>query len=188
MTRERIVAAARRLMSERGWSGATVESIAEEAGVATPTVYAVFGNKRNILKAMRETMVRDADIAELMAQAAAEPSADRRLELWATLVRRQMETSFDVISIHREAARSDPSVAEAHRRVLDHRARVLREFVDGLREHLAPGLDVTTATDVLWAFSTEGLWHEFTGERGWTPDAFEQWLATTLRQQLLAGG
>lgn len=185
MTRERIVAAARRLMTERGWSGATVEAIAEDAGVATPTVYAVFGNKRTILKAMRETMVRDADIGGLMDQAAAEPSPRRRLELWAKLIRRQMETSSDVIAIHREAARSDPAVAEAHRRVLDHRARAFREFVDGLREHLAPGLDVTIATDLLWAFSTEGLWHELTVERGWTPDAFEQWLAKTLSQQLL---
>jgi AcrR family transcriptional regulator len=185
MTRDRIVAAARQLMTERGWAGATVEAIAKGAGVATPTVYAAFGNKRSILTGMREAMVRDAKIAELMEEAAAEPRARRRLGLWATLVRQQMETSYDVIAIHREAARSDPDVARSYRRVLDNRAKVFSEFVEGLREELAPGVDVGTATDLLWALSTEGLWQELTVERGWSPERFERWLAGTLVHQML---
>ena len=46
--------------------------------------------------------------AALMEAAAAETHASRRLELWASLVRRQMQTTYDVISIHRQAAASDP--------------------------------------------------------------------------------
>lgn len=185
MTRDRIVAAARELMSERGWAGSTIAAIAERAGVATPTVYASFGNKRSLLKGMRDAMVRDARIIELMEQAAAEPSGRRRLELWATLVRCQMETSYDVIAIHREAARSDPEVATAYRRVLDNRARVFADFVGGLRDELAPGLSLRAGTDLLWAFSNEALWQELTAERGWSPARFERWLADTLAQQLL---
>lgn len=185
MTRDRIVAAARSLMSERGWAGTTVQAIAEEAGVAPQTVYASFGNKPSILKGMRETMIRDARITELMDEAAGEPRASRRLELWAKLVRQQMETSYDVIAIHREAARSDASVAEAYRRVLDNRARVFAEFVAGLGDQLAAGLDAKAATDLLWAFSNEGLWQELTMERGWSPQDFERWLAGALIHQLL---
>jgi AcrR family transcriptional regulator len=48
-TRARIAAAARRLILNQGYEGATIEAIAREAGVATPTVYAVFGSKRRIL-------------------------------------------------------------------------------------------------------------------------------------------
>ena len=48
-TRRQITEAARMLFTERGYSGATIEAIAQEAGVATETVYAVFGNKRAIL-------------------------------------------------------------------------------------------------------------------------------------------
>jgi hypothetical protein len=29
------------------------------------------------------------------------------------------------------------------------------------------------------------VYRELTGERGWTPDEYERWLAATLRQQLL---
>lgn len=186
MTKDRIVGAARRLMAERGWTATTIEAIAAEAGVATPTVYAAFGNKRAILAGMRESMLRDSQIPELMAQADADPDAARRLELWARLIRRQMETSYDVIAIHREAARSDPEAAAAYRVVLDSRQKAFARFIEGLRHGLAPGIDKRTATDLLWAFSNEELWRELVEERGWSPDRFEQWLGRTLIAQLLS--
>jgi AcrR family transcriptional regulator len=185
MTKDRIVGAARLLMSQRGWTATTIDAIATEAGVATPTVYAVFANKRGLLEGMRESMLRDSKIPELMAEAAAEPEADRRLQLWARLIRQQMETSYDVIAIHREAARSDPEAAAAYRIVLDSRAKSFARFVDGLRPQLASGIDKRTATDLLWAFSNEELWRELVDERGWPPDRYEQWLARTLIAQLL---
>jgi AcrR family transcriptional regulator len=48
-TRARIATAARQLILEKGYEAATMEAIAREAGVATPTVYVVFGSKRRIL-------------------------------------------------------------------------------------------------------------------------------------------
>ena len=184
MTRDRIVDAARRLIAEHGWTATTIDAIATEAGVATPTVYAAVGNKRGLLEGMRESMRRDSEIPELMAQAAAEPKAQRRLELWARLIRQQMETSYDVIAIHREAARSDAEAAAAYRVVLDGRAKTFARFIHELRHDLAPGLGKRTATDLLWAFSNEELWRELVEERGWSPDRYEQWLARTLVAQL----
>ena len=131
-------------------------------------------------------MLRDSKIPEVMAEAAGEPEADRRLQLWARLIRQQMETSYDVIAIHREAARSDPEAAVAYRVVLDGRAKTFARFVDGLRHQLAPGIDKRTATDLLWAFSNEELWRELVEERGWSPDRYERWLAGTLIAQLLS--
>ncbi|MDQ3639876.1 MAG: TetR/AcrR family transcriptional regulator [Actinomycetota bacterium] len=185
MTRERIVDAARALMAERGWSGATIDAIAEKAGVATPTVYAAFGNKLAILDAMRQVMLRDSKIPELTEQALAEPDAARRLALWAKSVRQQMESSYDIISIHRQAARADPEFAIEYRKVLDNRARHFAEFVRGLRYGLADEIDARTATDLLWALSTEELWRELVEERGWSADRYELWLGATLVAQLI---
>jgi AcrR family transcriptional regulator len=123
MTRERIVDAARALMRERGWVGTTIDAIAEKAGVATATVYSAFGNKLAIVEAMRQVMLRDSEIPELTRQAEAEPDLARRLELWAKLIRQQMESSYDIISIHRQAARADPQFAAEYRKALDNRAR-----------------------------------------------------------------
>lgn len=185
MTKDRIVDAARLLMAERGWTPTTIDAIAVEAGVATATVYAAFGNKRALLDAMREAMLRDSKIPELMAAAAAERSVKRRLELWARLIRQQMETSYDVIAIHREAARSDPAAAESYRVVLDARAKAFAGFIRDLRDDLAAAIDERTATDLLWAFSNEEIWRELTEERRWSADRYERWLARTLIAQLV---
>jgi AcrR family transcriptional regulator len=185
MTRDRIVTAARKLMADRGWAATTINAIADEAGVATPTVYAAFGNKRAIVEAMRQAMLRDSNIPELMARAAAEPDAVTRLQLWAKLVRQQMETSYDVISIHRQAARDDSAFAAEYRKVLDSRARAFADFISDLRESLGPGMDARRATDLLWAYSNEELYRELVDERGWSCDRYEQWLAHTLVAQLI---
>ncbi len=185
MTSDRIVAAARSLMSERGWAASTISAIAQEAGVSTPTIYAVFGNKRGLLAGMREVMQRDSEIPELMAAAGREPDPAVRLRLWALLIRQQMQTSYDVIAIHREAARSDSEVAVAYRLVLDSRAETFRTFIRGIGQRLPKEIDEQTAVDLLWAFSNEELWRELTEERGWSPDRFEAWLGATLIAQIL---
>lgn len=185
MTRDRIVDASRALMTERGWAGATIDAIAERAGVAPATVYAAFGNKVTIVDAMRQTMLRDAKIPELTERIAAEPDPAKRLHLWAKSIRQQMESSYDIISIHRQAARADANFAVQYRKVLDNRARHFAEFVQDLRYGLAGLLDTRTATDLLWVFSNEELWRELVEERGWSPDRYEQWLAATLVAQLI---
>ena len=184
-TKDRIVAAARTLMGQSGYVGTTIEAIASEADVAPQTIYAAFGNKRALLGGMREVMLRDAEVRELMARADAEPVGRRRLELWAQLVRQQMETSYDVISIHRQAAASDSSVAADYREVLENRSRAFQEFVRGLRSDLAPGVDERTATDLLWCFSNEEIYRELVAQRGWSADRYQRWLAATLITQLI---
>jgi AcrR family transcriptional regulator len=184
-TKDRVVAAARALMAANGWAATTIDSIAAEAGVAPQTIYAAFGNKRALLEGMRRAMLRDSKIPELMAQAAAEPDASRRLGLWAQLVRQQMETSYDVISIHRQAAASDPKVTTAYRSVLNDRARTFAKFIHELRADLAHGIDEATATDLLWCFSNEEIYRELVEERGWSADRYQQWLAATLVAQLI---
>lgn len=184
-TKDRIIAAARALMATRGWAATTIDAIAGEAGVAPQTIYAAFGNKRALLEGMRRAMLRDSKIPELMAQAAAEPDASHRLGLWAQLVRQQMETSYDVVSIHRQAAASDPKVAADYRKVLDNRARTFAEFIHDLRSDLAHGIDESTASDLLWCFSNEEIYRELVQERGWSADRYEHWLAATLVAQLI---
>ena len=46
---QRILQAAEEVFAEEGFAGARIEDVAERAGVAVPTVYKVFTNKRNLL-------------------------------------------------------------------------------------------------------------------------------------------
>lgn len=93
-----------------------------------------------------------------------------------------MESSYDIISIHRQAARADPQFAAEYRKVLDNRARHFAEFIRGLGDGLADEIDAQTAT---WALSNEELWRELVQERGWSPERYEQWLGETLVSQLI---
>lgn len=184
-TRARIVAAARKLFAVGGYGATTIQAIAIESGVAVPTIYDAFGSKRGILEGARLVMLRDSRIPELMAEASDEPDPGRKLDLAARWLRQQMDSSYDVIQAFREASRADPDAAADHRRILDRRAKNLEGFIASIRPHLAQGLSVRIANDILWAFSNEELYRELVVERGWSHDRYERWLARTLRAQLL---
>ena len=49
----------------------------------------------------------------------------------------------------------------------------------------AADIDVDAATDILWTLNHPDVWLLLTGERGWSPEAFETWFRQTLMQQLL---
>ena len=185
-TRHRIAAAARKLFAERGYGATTLAAIAAEAGVAEPTVYAVFGSKRSFLVALRQQMHAEVELSKLTDAAKEAPDARLKLEAWARLLRTQMERSYDVIAVHREAARVDPGAAEEYRSVLDSRAGQMRQLVRRLAPDLRADLTLRSATDILWAFSNEELYRELVQERKWAPDRYETWIARTLKQQLLA--
>jgi AcrR family transcriptional regulator len=49
-TRERVLAAARRLFTERGYEGATIRDIAQAAGMSTGAVFASFADKSELFE------------------------------------------------------------------------------------------------------------------------------------------
>ena len=62
---------------------------------------------------------------------------------------------------------------------------VIAESLDQ-KDALRPGLDVDSATDILWSLNISNLWHLLVVERGWTPERFERWLGDLACSQLLA--
>jgi AcrR family transcriptional regulator len=184
-TRERVAGAARRLFAERGYVGTTVDAIGEAAGVAVPTVYKAFGNKRAILEEIRRLWIRDSEVRPLLAEAMAENDVRRRIELAARWHRQQLERGYDVIMIYQEAARADPSIAEIWSQVLRGREREKKRFIEALANHLSHGLTVKTATDLYVTLERQEIYAELVLDRGWSPEEYEAWLATTLKQQLL---
>ena len=90
-TQRLIVNAAVALFLDVGYGVTSIEAIAQKAGVAVSTIYAAFGNKRGILKAIRETWHQTSQIRETLERASEEPDPARRLELVAHATRRQWE-------------------------------------------------------------------------------------------------
>ncbi|MFC4010177.1 TetR/AcrR family transcriptional regulator [Nonomuraea purpurea] len=186
-TRAEIARAARRLFVERGWAATTVRDVAREAGVSVPTVYSVYGNKTGLTRALADAADLSADPAQQLAELeSAEADPGRQLAAMAGFDRRLYERAGDVITLLREAARSEPELAsvyrEGRRRADETRVAVFSSWPDGT---LRPGLDVPGAVDVYAGLCSIDVYTTFTAERGWPPERVEQWWSQALARELL---
>jgi hypothetical protein len=50
---------------------------------------------------------------------------------------------------------------------------------------LRPGLSAERAAEIFLALTLAEIYDTLVRQRGWTPDEYEAWLTTLLRQQLL---
>jgi len=134
-TRERVAGAARRLFAERGYVGTTVAAIGKAAGIAEPTVYKAFGNKKAILDEIRRIWIRDSEVRPLLAEAMAESDVRRRVDLAATWHRQQLE----LISRHAVSADFSGLAAE-----VEADERSVKVTVSGGEGQVTPGHRVVT--------------------------------------------
>jgi AcrR family transcriptional regulator len=185
VTRRRIADAARRLFLRDGYAATTLAGIAAEAGVAVQTVYAVYGTKAGILRTLREAATNQPDADALYAEALADPSAARRLALFARSIRRRWESSGDVVAIHRDAGTADPGVRAGVVATLERRRDGIRALAATLEGALRPGVDVARAAAIVDALTLPEVYAELIDVGGWTPDAYEAWLAGALVRELL---
>ena len=129
-TRRRIVEAAAVLFVRDGYSATSISAIAEEAGVAVPTVYASLRSKASILRAVVELTVRGDDEAAPLAYRAAWRELEReqdpreRLALFARLHRQICDREAAVFAQLEAAAGADP---EATQMLAEHDRAALRD-------------------------------------------------------------
>jgi len=185
-TRRLIVDAARKLFLERGYAVTTMEVIAQEAGVAVSTVYAIYKNKRAILRAIREAWHEQTHAREINEEAGREPDPKRRIEMVAYASRRQWEAGSALVAIYQGAAAADREAATELKEALRGRRAVLDRVVEGMEEALRPDLDVNRAAALLRALCRAEVYRELVNESGWSPDDYESWLGETLKGQLLS--
>lgn len=185
VTRRRIAEAARALFSQHGYGATTLAAIAAEAGVAVQTVYAVYGSKAGILRALREAVLRQPEAEALFEAGMEAPRGERTLDLFARSIRMRWEHGRDIVAIHEDAASTDPTLRLEVEAVLATRRSGIGRLSRRLEEDLVPGLGVARATAILDALTLPAVYGELVDVQGWTPDEFELWLATTLRGQLL---
>jgi AcrR family transcriptional regulator len=187
-TQRRILAAARVLFSRRGYGATTLREVADEAGIAVQTVYAVYGSKPNILRALRDSVRDDPDADEAYRDALAERDPARALELFARSIRLRWAVGSDIVTAHVEAASVDPEVRAELAMVLEGR----RSGIAGLARSLAGITQDTGDADhiasIMDALTLPEPYRALTEVHGWSPDAYERWLATTLQASLLTSG
>jgi AcrR family transcriptional regulator len=185
VTRNMIVAAAQALFLEQGYICTTIDVIAERAGVATSTVYAIFGSKRGILRAIRDTWHERTHIREVLTSSQPSSNPKDRLEQLAEATRRQWEMGAEVTAIYTGAAAADPRAAAELTQALAGRREGLQGFAKSLEPHLRPGLDAAHAASILQALCLPEVFDELVRHSGWSADEYQAWLAQALQREML---
>jgi AcrR family transcriptional regulator len=195
-TRADILDAAQRLFEQRGYAATSMDAIAAEAGVALKTVYVAFETKSGLLRAVWNHLLRagrdEVPVAEQewYREIVDEPDAGRQLRLVARNARVTKSRIGGVLEVIRSAAPVDPDIGALWRRIQSDflaNQRVIAESLDA-KGALRAGMDVETATDILWTLNLSTAWYLLVVERRWAPERFEEWLGDVASAQLLDGG
>lgn len=192
-TRRRIIDAAEALFLSKGYAAATLQAVANEAGVAVETVYSRFRNKTNLLSAILEKGVMgtdvDRDILEQPEIDEIRRSSDQReqLGLLAAFSRSILQRTDVAHRILRSAAPVDSAAAQLQQRDNLRRIKGQRAYIKMLLANgpLRGGLTSEEAADTYSALASPETFAFLVGDRGWTVPRFERWLAETLTDTLL---
>lgn len=193
-TRRAIVTAATDLFAGHGYAGACLADIGEAAGVARPTVVAAFGSKVALLRVVLDEALAGDDEPVPVAQRPwfrpvwEADTPGKLLDAYAdvcTLIGGRAARMFEVV---RRAVDGNPDVAELWETLKANRyagATMVVNRVQGLGG-LRTGLDQDAATDRLWILNDPALYDSLVVQRGWREEDFRDWLALTMRSQLVA--
>ena len=184
-TKREVARIARAMFAEHGYVATTISAISAESDIPVQTIYSAFGSKARILDKITELWMGEAQTTTLAAAYLDEPDPAQQLRMLAELNRRQMDAGSDVVGIYREAAASDPQMAETLRNVLAAREREIRKLVEAVAPRLLPDLKVPAALDIVLALTLPELYGTLVVERGWSPRRYETWLGDALVVQLL---
>lgn len=193
-TRRAILESARQLFERQGYTATTMESIADDASVSLKTVYLAFETKARLLRAAWDLALKGDDSDAPVAarpwylEVLEEPNPERQVRLTAHNSVTVKVRIAPILRAIRDAARLDPESAALWDLIQSDFYVNQRTIVETLdrKGALAPELDVQRASDILWTLNHPDVWLLLVGQRGWTPDQFEQWFADTACRQLLA--
>ena len=191
-TRHRILDAARDLLVSTGYRATTVTQIAQEADVHVDTIYALVGRKPEILRALIEHAISGTgqplppEARDYVQRMQAEPDPVRKLDIYASAVRAIQTRMAPLLLALRDAASTEPQAEQVWSQISQRRAANMRRLVADLGDDaLRPGLDLDAAADIVWATASSEMFVLLTGERGWTLDRYQDWLADAWRRLLL---
>jgi TetR/AcrR family transcriptional regulator of autoinduction and epiphytic fitness len=191
-TRHRVLDAAELLFTREGYAATTMTAIADEADVAVQTLYAVFGNKRTMLVELIYARVTGDGAGSLPDRddwKAMEHEADPRqqIAMFAAIATRIATRSAAINEVMAGAAAADPEIAAIYEQQRNARYEDQRRIARSLARNkaLRPGMSEKRAADVIWAIATTRTYRALVGEREWSTDQYERWLADLLAHALL---
>jgi AcrR family transcriptional regulator len=193
-TRRRILEAARKQFLERGYAGATAEAIAEEAGVAAQTIYAIFKNKKKLFVSLMNvspttgmedhTPMSERANVQTVGQ---EQDQRRQLQMFAEVVANNLNQVGEISEIMKDAAKMEPDfdriLQKLNKQRLEHMTLAVQQFA--AHGPFRDRMDDAYARDTVWTLTSPEVFLLLTRDRGWSKEQYAEWLADMLTRALL---
>jgi AcrR family transcriptional regulator len=186
-THQRILAAARELLVSQGYTGMTMEAIAEAAKVSPKTVFAVVGSKPEILAALVYPATFDATVQHFLEQLRTLEEPLQRIELVVLISRRIFEALASEFELLRTAGVVALELVDVARQVEMRRRKKESYLIGDLHKQgvLRQDLSTEEATDIIWSLTGFELYRMLVIERHWTAERYERWLTSLLIEHLI---
>ena len=188
-TRNEILAAARHLFAERGYTRTSVRDIAQAAGVSAQTVYDSIGSKQAVVARLNDMIDSEADIGAIVSAAAGSQDPHQVATMSARITRSILEHCEDIVRALVTGATAEPEIQvvldEGHRRHVEGARTVVRTLQD--MNALAPSTDTDTdaASETLAAITDFRFALLLRESYGWSLDHIEEWMENASRALLL---
>jgi hypothetical protein len=162
------------------------------AGVALDTAYSSAGRKPELARLLIETAISGTDEAvpaeqrDYVQAIRAAPDASSKIAVYAAAVTAIAPRLAPVLAIIQQAVHDEPELARLWNQIAERRAANMRLFVADLASVASLRLDPDQAADIVWATNSAEMYQLLVGQRGWTPERYERYLADTWHRMLLA--
>lgn len=186
-TRCCILSSAQKLFRSKGFESVTIGEIAKSAEVSSPTVYSLFKSKRGILLALMDESLPQITFDSLVEEVKKEKTAEGKLRTGAKMTRLIYEAEQKQLGFLGGTSVLGPEFQQIEKEQEERRYQRQEETVKLMIEEglLSEKVDLSQARDVLWAFTGRDMYRLFVVMRTWSPDQYEDWLATTLIKLLV---
>lgn len=197
LTRRHILAVSREQFLASGYHGTTIATLARAAEVSPQTIYNGFGGKAQVLKAVYDVMLAGDDepiplnarpeIARVLAQS----STAETLRAYAGVSRLIFERVGPLVWVVLAEGPGPDAELREFLATIDRERRIGNT---GVVQHIASrfglgdGVTVERAVDLVWTLTSPDNADRLLRRCGWTPAAYERWLAEALIDGLDALG
>jgi AcrR family transcriptional regulator len=183
-SRQRILRAATHLFHAHGYVATSMAQVAAEAGVPTPALLAAFKSKVDLLKEVVDAATAG-DSEEFVPDEQPvhdAPTATEALRRYADTVAGVAHRTYPIYAVAHAAAGTDPQIA-ALVADLDRQRLTGAGYIATAVAAKRGDADLSRVgylRDTIWALNSPELYDLLVHQRGWTVEAYRDWIATAL--------
>jgi AcrR family transcriptional regulator len=186
-TRRRILDAVIERLRKAPAEPISIDRIAEMAGVARSTVYAIFGSRAGLFDAVAADVLEREDYERLL-NAKHEPDAREHMRVGFSTATEMLAADPDIVrALFSMAQLDERAVGDAVRRREDRRAAGMARLARRLRDQdlLRPDVSVEDAEQILWVLTSFESFDLLYTRRGLSREAVADLLFATAERALL---